>query len=143
MSPPLLVSKGGGGVGSGLEINFLWYRFGRASLIQRRSSGIILIAQNMLKLPPRYKWNRRKQSFSHDYDYVDLKGPYHYVLKRYDQDINGIEENRKKKKKKRNEGQKRSIPRCFLRLLTERNELEIVQKENVYGKISVKQGVLK
>ena len=36
-------------MGSGLEINFLWYRFGRASLIERRSSGIILIAGNMLK----------------------------------------------------------------------------------------------
>ena len=36
-------------MGSGLQINFLWYRFGRASLIERMSSGIILIAQNMLK----------------------------------------------------------------------------------------------
>ena len=40
---------GGGGVGSGLGINFLWYRFGRASLIERRISEIILIAENMLK----------------------------------------------------------------------------------------------
>ena len=36
-------------MGSGLEINFLWYRFGRTSLIERRSSGMILIAENMLK----------------------------------------------------------------------------------------------
>ena len=43
-------------------------------------------------------------------------------------------------KEKRNEGQKRSIPRCFLRLLTERNELAIVQKKNVYEKYPSNKG---
>ena len=37
------------------------------------------------------------QSFSHDYEYVDHKRPYHYVLKRSQQDIKGIEENKKEK----------------------------------------------
>ena len=36
-------------MGSDLEINFLCYRFGSASLIEQRSSGIILIAENILK----------------------------------------------------------------------------------------------
>ena len=47
-------------------------------------------------------------------DYVDHKGPYHYVLKRYHQDINGIEENKTKKKKKRKkERKKKRGPKTF------------------------------